>query len=442
MTLPERFEDKPIYDSVVEVRFDSPNECASVGLKRTGLDACFTDGRILHYDLEGRLTRVATPNLQWRRGLSHRVVQLRKRSRAEGGGLAATLLAGRECDEVVAGAANQMNLVRSALQDNRFTLKRDRDGKTSSALAAIVSRAAAFTVPAAQADRERFRELYRDVPILPPDQYNSCVLLATDGCVYNQCTFCGFYRDVRYRMRNEQQFREHAEDAVNYHGGGLAARRNIFLGQANALVGPRSWRESLLATVNNLFEFPPSEDIAARATWWQGYPQRFQDISSFLDVFTGVRISVDEFATMRSLQVRRLYLGIETGDHELLSWLNKPATPQAMLTTVRHIKEAGLYAGIIILLGAGGERFFDSHITQTIELLRAMPLQKGDYIYLSPLVEMPHTEYTRQALADQVEPLSPSRLAEQEQRIRAGLRLATREKRPYIASYDVSHFVY
>jgi radical SAM superfamily enzyme YgiQ (UPF0313 family) len=442
MTLPERFDDKPIYDTVVEVQLGSPDECASVGLKRTGLDACLADGRILHYDLEGRLVRVATPNVQWRRGLSHRVVQLRKKSPVKGGGLAATVLQERESDAVVADAAKQMGQVWSALQSDRFTLTRRGDKDRLPTLSEVVSRAAAFNVHAAKGDRDRFRKLYGDIPILPPDQYTSFVLLATDGCVYNQCTFCGFYRGVRYRMRNQDQFREHAEEAVSYHGAGLAARRGIFLGQANAFVGPRSWRESLLATVNDLFEFPKSEDVAARAYWWQGSEQRFQDVSSFLDVFTGARISVDEFTTMRKLQVRRLYLGIETGGHDLLSWLNKPATPQAMLATVRHIKEAGLYAGIIILLGAGGERFFNSHITETIQLLQSMPLQKGDYIYLSPLVEMPHAEYTHQALADQVEPLSPSRLAEQEQRIRAGLKFAARENRPYIATYDVSHFVY
>ena len=93
---------------MAEVCLGPKRECATVGLKPTGLDACLPDGQILHYDLEGRLTRVATPNVQWRRGLSHRTVQLRKRSRAEGGGLAATVMEGRGSDDVVEKAALQI----------------------------------------------------------------------------------------------------------------------------------------------------------------------------------------------------------------------------------------------------------------------------------------------------------------------------------------------
>jgi radical SAM superfamily enzyme YgiQ (UPF0313 family) len=350
----------------------------------------------------------------------------------------------RDSDEVVEKAALQIGELCAAIRDQRYTLKRDlspEDGILP-ALEDVISRAAAFNIPAAHADLDQFRALYGDVPILPPDQYRSLVLLATDGCVYNQCTFCGLYRGVRYRMRNQDQFREHVQNAVRFHGGGLAARRSIFLGQANALVGLRDWRESLLATVGELFEFPPTEDTSTRTSWWQGAGKRFQDISSFLDVFTGARISSDEFAAMRRLHVRRFYLGVETGDHDLLSWLNKPATPREMLTTVKNIKLGGLQVGVIILLGAGGERFFDSHIDQTVQLLRAMDLEQGDYIYLSPLVEMQQTEYARQAQADHIEPLSPRRVAEQERRIRAGLKLGSRDDRPYVAKYDTSHFVY
>ncbi|MFV1964157.1 MAG: radical SAM protein [Pirellulaceae bacterium] len=440
----ERLDEKPIYHTVAEIRLGTGNDCASVGLKPTGLDACLPDGQILHYDLEGRLTRVATPNVQWRRGLSHRTVRLQKRSRIDGGGLVSTVLEGRDSDGVVGKAAQQIGEWCAALHGGRYSLLRSgpREDGTLPTLGEMMSRAAAFDIPAAHADLDQFRKLYGDVPILPPDQYGSLVLLATDGCVYNQCTFCGFYRGDKYRMRNEGQFREHVRNAVSYHGGGLAARRGIFLGQANAIVGPKEWRETTLATIHDLFEFPPTEDRATRSRWWQGSRDRFQDISSFLDVFTGARIPAEEFAAMRRFHIRRLYLGIETGDHELLSWLNKPATSREMLATVGNIKKAGLSVGIIILVGAGGERFFHSHIDQTVQLLRAMRLGRGDFIYLSPLVEMPETEYAHQALAGHIEPLSPSRLTEQEQRIRAGLNSGPREERPYVARYNVSRFVY
>ena len=71
-----------------------------------------------------------------------------------------------------------------------------------------------------------------------------------------------------------------------------------------------------------------------------------------------------------------------------------------------------------------------------------MRLAQGDFVYLSPLVEMPGSEYTQHALRESVEPLTADRMAEQEQLLRASLAAAPRERRPYVARYDVSQFVY
>ena len=58
-------------------------------------------------------------------------------------------------------------------------------------------------------------------------------------------------------------------EAVAYHGAALAAHRGIFLGQANALTGPRRWREDILRTVNASFQFAAT-DANASPSWWTG----------------------------------------------------------------------------------------------------------------------------------------------------------------------------
>ncbi len=248
----DRPETYPAYDISVNMPLAGGQELTTVGWKSTGVDVYFQDGEVLHYDLEGRLLRVAQPGIQWRRGLSGRGIQLRRRSREQGGGLERRQLDTQETERLIREAHDRMQLVQAAMRNRCEPLPEptDRLAGPDAAPHRLLERCAAFDTQAAREDLARFRSLYQDIPILPPDQYGSLVLLASDGCRYNKCTFCGFYRDTGYRSRDAAEFQSHMEQAVAYHGRGLTLRRGIFLGQANALMGPRpgvrrSWARSM-----------------------------------------------------------------------------------------------------------------------------------------------------------------------------------------------------
>jgi hypothetical protein len=417
---------------------------AQLGLKTTGLDLFLPEGQNLHFDLEGRLLRVATPNVQWRRGLSHQVLELRKRSRAEGGGFARRKLAEHEADQLVAEAqARTREVWRAVLAVSpRYRRQQPDDGTLEQQWRSALDRAARFSVGVAHEDAARFREVYGEIPILPPDQYTSLVLLSTEGCRYNRCTFCGFYRRVAYREKTAGEFRRHLDDVVRYHGRGLSLRRGIFLGQANALKGDGHWREEILRTINERLELPDPRASSIAPSWWQGSPTRFRGIATFLDAFTGARIGRREFTRLRQLNLRQVFIGMETGDARLLEWLRKPATGREIRQTVRAARASDLHVGVMVLLGAGGERFFDQHVRHSVELIAGMRLGRGDVVYLSPLVTAPDAEYARLAADAGMDPLSATRIGEQERRIRTGLDPLKTERGFSIARYDVANFFY
>ena len=168
---------------------------------------------------------------------------------------------------------------------------------------------------------------------------------------------------------------------------------------------------------------PPPDVTAFAPDWWQGSLSRFTGITSFLDAFIGVRIPAEEFAAMRQLNLRQIFIGMENAGDALLQWLRKPATAEHMLAAVRAAKAGGVRVGVILLVGAGGERFFDEHVRETVNVIRAMALGPGDYVYLSPLVAAHGAEYAQRAAAENIHPLVPARLAEQEQRMRQGIRV-------------------
>lgn len=418
-------------------------ESVYLALSATEFVAYFQKDLAIHFDLEARLVKVAEPNQYWRRSLSHRVVFSRKRPAAEGGGLDRVVLAEDEADRLVTEANRP---VRHAWEELRTARARFETGKPNigeawETIRPLLQRAAGFDAAAARADAGRFTGIYRSVAVLPPNEYNALVLQATEGCCYNHCAFCQLYKDTHFRAKDPAEFAAHIAEVVRYHGETLRARRSLFLGEANALVLPQRDVVADLKILREHFELPAAEQTDPGAGWWLGNPRRFDGVGSFLDVFSGAPRSVADWSELRRLGLRRVYIGMESGDDSLLRWLRKPATADAIIRTVGALKEARLHVGVIVLLGAGGHQFAETHVAETARVLNSLPLGRGDYIYLSPLVIYPGGPYDAVALAESITALTPAEIDAQEQAIRRELRLG-RQGSPYVARYDLETFTY
>ncbi len=281
-------------------------------------------------------------------------------------------------------------------------------------------------------DGLRFFSIYKPISILPPDQYLSLVLQPAEGCSWNKCTFCSFYQDRRFRVKSPDEFLEHVKKVKNFFGSSIGLRKSIFLGDANALIIPQKRLVELIKIVHA--EFP----IAGKR---EGFDYVFDGIYSFLDIFGAERKSVDDYAELKDLQVRRIYIGLETGDDELFKYLNKPGSPGECIEVVGTIKNAGINVGVIILAGAGGVKFYDKHVKNTIETILKMPLGKGDIVYISPLVLDEADEYVKIMNDIGSRTLDKFEIAKQIQEIKNELKdlnnLGVR-----VTLYDIQEFIY
>ncbi len=97
--------------------------------------------------------------------------------------------------------------------------------------------------------------------------------------------------------------------------------------------------------------------------------------------------------------------------------------------------------GVIVMAGVGGAQFTDAHLTHTLELLNALPLDTNDLVYLSAFVEHPHSDYAAAARAVGIRSLTPLEVHEQIRGFQRGLRFAP-TRGPRIARYDIDEFLY
>ena len=232
-----------------------------------------------------------------------------------------------------------------------------------------------------------------------------------------------------------EEFEKHIRGVKQFFGDGIRLRRSIFLGDANALILPQNGLVRVFDQINQEFCFADSPSGARRDG------PIFEGINSFLDVFAGERRSEMDFRELKARHLKRVYLGMESGFDPLLAFLNKPATSAQASDLVARLKSAGLGVGLIVLIGAGGDQFADSHVEETAALIRKMPLGTEDMIYLSPLHVSPHSQYAHRAREAGIRALTPLEIEEQTERMRARL-TSTRRASPKIATYDIREFVY
>ncbi len=414
-----------------------------INVRREATSIMVDQSLTLNYDREGRLTSAWIEGRNYRRSLDNRVLEkqegpqpgLSYRVRRE----LDTAQARRFLEEAYARAVDY----RAALNDPATRVVTDASPDDCQIVREALDRILEWDLDRLERDRETFRVIYKPVSILPPDQYLALVLQATEGCSYNHCAFCGFYRDRKFYIKSPEEFRLHIRDVRAFFGGAIGLRKTIFLADANAIIIPQAQLLPLFEAINAEFAIHPLglENDALKA-WEAQHPIHFEGIYSFIDAFTTRRKTAREFAELKTRGLRRVYIGLESGDPELLRFLGKPNVPDDVVQLVDHVKVGGVAVGVIILAGAGGEKYAEQHVRHTVDIINRMPLDEHDLIYFSELVDFPRSEYSARAREAKIRPLTIGEIEHQMTEMRSRLEFHRMENAPKVSYYDIREFIY
>jgi Radical SAM superfamily len=357
------------------------------GFKHGAFSLYFGDAPIYHFDLEGRWQRAFSDGTHYLKGLDatvgalsriregrNMVLKRRTLSEIEASGLDETIRA------TVAELIADLDAGRLARQEppthKAQPLAHDD-------LRSFLARIAAWNVTAWQEHSQRYRLTCGLPPFLPPECQNAVVLQATVGHARGHAF--GLAPAAEASTRSPDEFERHARAVALLWGKRLLQSRVIFLAGSELMHRPIDELTVYLDIVGQIFRIKPAQGRAKAESVGAELDERsarFDGVHVFLENFDVRLPDAIAWAELAARGLTRVSLGVESGDPDVRQAFGKHWSDDALRTTVAAIKSAGLGISVLTLVGAGGLERAEPHAGQTRQLIEALDLRHGDFVFL------------------------------------------------------------
>lgn len=221
----------------------------------------------------------------------------------------------------------------------------------------------------------------------PPSEAYSLIVQSTIGCSHNRCAFCTMYKEKKFRIRSVDDVLRDLERARGF----ASSIRRIFFADGDAFMRKSEEQLSISAAVRRIF--PECERVSMYAS-----PK-------------SVLIKTDdELKALHDSGIRLLYMGLESGDDELLKRIDKGATADEIVLAGQRAKRAGFAVSLTAILGLAGDEGSAAHARATA---RAVSLMKPDYFSLLSLMLEPGCPMYDDYAAGKLKPVGPAAALEE-----------------------------
>ncbi|MDO4174223.1 MAG: radical SAM protein [Eubacteriales bacterium] len=194
----------------------------------------------------------------------------------------------------------------------------------------------------------------------PPSEAYSLIVQVTIGCSHNKCTFCDMYKEKQFHLRK-------LEDVLEDFDMARKAYRHIeriFLADGDALMRRT---EDLVVILEHIRRVIPE---CTRVTSY-GSPKSI------------LTKTPEQLKLLRSLGLKMIYLGLESGCDDVLTHINKGVGVDDIVRAGQMVKDAGMKLSVTAINGLGGTQMWREHAIGTADAFSRM---KPDYIGLLTLM--------------------------------------------------------
>ncbi|MDG5800286.1 radical SAM protein [Marinilabiliaceae bacterium ANBcel2] len=203
-----------------------------------------------------------------------------------------------------------------------------------------------------------FNPIKYDEPLFrPPGEGRSAIIQATIGCSWNRCAFCEMYTSKQFKTKPFNELKGEIDTLSKFYGG----VKKVFLGDGDAFALSSTKLKPILYEINQNFG-------------------RLQRISAYASPKNILSKTDGELEELKLLGLKLLYIGIESGDDELLKLINKGETHNSTVEAIVKAHNAGIDTSVMIINGLGGREFSRQHAEGS-----ALVINKTEPKFLSTL---------------------------------------------------------
>jgi radical SAM superfamily enzyme YgiQ (UPF0313 family) len=245
----------------------------------------------------------------------------------------------------------------------------------------------------------------------PPSEADSLLVQATVGCPHNLCTFCMVYKQgVKFKVRPTREVKEDLEEAAAAHGNAV---RTLFLPAGNTIAMPTAALAEICRQAGSLFP-------------------RLERITVYGSAQYIVRKGLDNLQILAAAGLKRIHVGLESGDDEILARVRKGADSRTQAAAGALLRRAEMELNSYVILGLGGRERTEAHARETARVINEMAPQ---VMRLRTLVPKLHTPLLEDIQAGRFRMLSPHGVIRETIALLEGITVSTRVASDHYTNY-------
>ena len=244
-------------------------------------------------------------------------------------------------------------------------------------------------------------------PIRPPSEggSHSLLLRPTRNCSWGRCKFCYglIYDRQKLQIRSLESIKKDIDAAKAIADEiGAASRQMGHGGAVNRAVGAAivqshpglnsnhcfvlvfNWlaagaRTAFLQDANSLIM--RTRDLLEVLTYLEQQFPALERVTSYARAKTIAKKPLEELKQLRAAGLSRLHVGLESGDDDVLRYVDKGVTAQEQIAGGRKAKEAGFELSEYVMPDLGGRAMSEQHARNTARVLNEID---PDFIRMRP----------------------------------------------------------